>query len=161
LTRFLKIRSDLPAEKFACGEERRSLILFNKYAGTKFDVKLASVDALDSVKAKPARVCPLTCDLGFKADGARCTKLTCRPGYEVGDDNSCEKIEVKKPRRGELTACVTVENGQRSHHNREASSNAALGSAHPALPHACRRGNGKIITAILRAWLGGEIISGR
>ncbi len=24
-------------------------------------------------------------------------QITCRAGYEVGDDNNCEKIEVKKP----------------------------------------------------------------
>jgi hypothetical protein len=39
----------------------------------------------------------LACDHGFKADGDRCTKITCRAGYQVGDDNTCEKIEVKKP----------------------------------------------------------------
>jgi hypothetical protein len=39
----------------------------------------------------------LICDHGFKADGDRCTKITCRAGYEIGDDNTCEKIEVKKP----------------------------------------------------------------
>ena len=50
-----------------------------------------------SVKSKTGRVCPLVCDHGFKADGDRCTKITCRAGYEVGDDNTCEKIEVKKP----------------------------------------------------------------
>ena len=76
---------------------QRSLDLFNKHAGMKLDVKLASVDALDAVKAKPTRVCPLVCDHGFRADGDRCTKITCRAGYEVGDDNTCEKIEVKKP----------------------------------------------------------------
>ena len=37
------------------------------------------------------------CDHGFRADGDRCTKITCRAGYEVGDDNTCEKIEVRKP----------------------------------------------------------------
>ena len=63
----------------------------------KLDVKTASVDALDAVKAKPTRVCPLICDHGFKADGDRCTKIACRAGYEVGDDNTCEKIEMKKP----------------------------------------------------------------
>src|ERR1019366_4555406 len=65
--------------------------------GVKLDVKTASVDALDAVKAKSSRVCPLVCDYGFKADGDRCTKITCRAGYELGDDNTCEKIEVKKP----------------------------------------------------------------
>jgi hypothetical protein len=76
---------------------QRSLDLFNKHAGLKLEVKVASVDALDVVKSKTTRVCPLICDHGFKVDGDRCTKITCRAGYEVGDDNSCEKVEVKKP----------------------------------------------------------------
>ncbi len=76
---------------------QRSLDLFNKHAGMKLDVTVASVDALDAVKSKPARICPLICDHGFKPDGDRCKKITCRTGYEVGDDNTCEKIEVKKP----------------------------------------------------------------
>ncbi len=76
---------------------QRSLTLFNKYAGTQFDVKLARVDALDALKAKPGRVCPLVCNFGFKADGDQCAKITCRAGYHVGDDNECEKIPDKKP----------------------------------------------------------------
>ncbi|WP_371259227.1 caspase domain-containing protein [Bradyrhizobium sp. WSM1743] len=76
---------------------QRSLTLFNKYAGTQFDVKLASVDALDALKAKPGRICPLVCNFGFKADGDQCVKITCRAGYRVGDDNECEKIPEKKP----------------------------------------------------------------
>jgi uncharacterized caspase-like protein len=76
---------------------RRALELFNRNAGTKFDVKVASLDALDAIKVKPSRICPLLCEQGFKADGERCTKITCRPGYEVGDDNTCQKIEMKKP----------------------------------------------------------------
>jgi uncharacterized caspase-like protein len=76
---------------------QRSLDLFNKHAGMKLEVKIASVDALDVVKSKTTRVCPLICDHGFKADGDHCTKITCRPGYEVGDENTCEKIEVRKP----------------------------------------------------------------
>jgi uncharacterized caspase-like protein len=76
---------------------QRSLTLFNKYTGTQFDVKLASVDALDALKAKPGRVCPLVCNFGFKADGDQCVKITCRAGYRVGDDNECEKVQEKKP----------------------------------------------------------------
>ena len=38
---------------------QRALDLFNKYAGMKLDVKLASVDALDAVKARTTRICPL------------------------------------------------------------------------------------------------------
>ena len=40
---------------------QRSLALFNRNAGTKFDVKLASLDALDAIKLKSSRVCPLIC----------------------------------------------------------------------------------------------------
>jgi Caspase domain len=76
---------------------QRSLDLFNKHAGMKLDVKIASADALDTVKEKTSRVCPLVCDHGFRADGDRCMRITCRAGYQIGDDNSCEKMEVKKP----------------------------------------------------------------
>ena len=76
---------------------QRSLTLFNKYAGTKLETKLASFDALDVIKAKPGRVCPLVCDHGFKADGDACVKIACRAGYRVNDDNECEKVQDKKP----------------------------------------------------------------
>ncbi|MGY3290662.1 hypothetical protein ACVW0I_005379 [Bradyrhizobium sp. LM6.11] len=75
---------------------QRSLTLFNKYAGTQLDAKLASIDALDALKAKPGRVCPLICNFGSKADGDQCVKITCRAGYRVGDDNECEKVPEKK-----------------------------------------------------------------
>lgn len=76
---------------------KRSLSLFNRYAGTKFDDKLASFDALDAIKAKAGRVCPLVCDRGFRADGDTCVKIACRAGYRVNDDNECEKPAEKKP----------------------------------------------------------------
>ncbi|WP_426612170.1 caspase family protein [Bradyrhizobium sp. McL0616] len=76
---------------------QRSLSQFNRYAGTKLDVKVASSDALDAVKSKPSRVCPLVCDHGFKADGGSCTKIVCRDGYAINDDNECEKQRAAKP----------------------------------------------------------------
>lgn len=76
---------------------QRSLSQFNRYAGTKLDVKVASTDALDTVKAKPSRVCPLVCENGFKADGDKCTRIVCREGYAVNSDNECEKQRAAKP----------------------------------------------------------------
>lgn len=76
---------------------QRSLTLFNKYAGTTFDAKLASFDALDAIKSKSGRVCPLVCDHGYKADGDSCVKISCRAGYRVNNDNECEKVQDKKP----------------------------------------------------------------
>ncbi|MGX1106638.1 hypothetical protein AB7M47_005021 [Bradyrhizobium elkanii] len=76
---------------------RRSLTLFNRHAGTKFDVKLASLDVLDAIKLKPARVCPLICEHGYKADGDQCRKITCAEGSFLNEDNECEKRRGKKP----------------------------------------------------------------
>jgi uncharacterized caspase-like protein len=76
---------------------QRSLALFNRHAGTKFDVKLASLDALDAIKLKPSRVCPLICEHGFKPDGDRCSSIVCAEGSFLNDDNECEKRPAKTP----------------------------------------------------------------
>jgi uncharacterized caspase-like protein len=76
---------------------RRSLALFNRRAGTKFDVKLASLDALDAIKLKPSRVCPLVCEHGFKPDGDRCSRIVCADGSFLNGDNECEKRRAKTP----------------------------------------------------------------
>jgi hypothetical protein len=77
---------------------RRALASFNDNAGTKFDVKLASLEALDAVKAKTGRVCPLDCERGFRADGDRCVKITCDDGYVLGPNGSCQKRPEREPK---------------------------------------------------------------
>jgi uncharacterized caspase-like protein len=76
---------------------QRSLTLFNRNAGTKLDTKVASLDALDAIKLKPARVCPLICEHGFKAEGDRCDRIVCAAGSFLNDDNECEKRRAKTP----------------------------------------------------------------
>jgi uncharacterized caspase-like protein len=76
---------------------RKSVGLFNKHASATLDIKVASIDALDIVRGKTARICPLICDHGYKADGDTCTRIICESGFEVGDDSSCERIRSKKP----------------------------------------------------------------
>ena len=76
---------------------QRSLSLFNRNAGTKLDVKTASLDTLDAIKRKDARVCPLACDHGFRADGDHCSKIVCAEGSFLNDDNECEKRKGKTP----------------------------------------------------------------
>jgi uncharacterized caspase-like protein len=76
---------------------QRSLTLFNRYAGTRLDTRVASTDALDTIKLKPSRVCPLVCEHGFKADGERCSKIACAEGSFLNDDNECEKRRAKRP----------------------------------------------------------------
>ena len=76
---------------------QRSLTQFNRYAGTRLDTKVASVDTLDTIKLKSSRICPLVCEHGFQADGDRCTRITCAEGSFLNDDNECEKRRAKKP----------------------------------------------------------------
>ncbi len=76
---------------------QRSLTLFNRYAGTRLDTKVANVDTLDAIKQKSSRVCPLVCQHGTKADGDRCTRIVCGAGSFLNDDNACEKRRDKKP----------------------------------------------------------------
>lgn len=75
---------------------QRALSLYNQHAGTRFDVKLASLDALDALKLKPSRVCPLDCPHGTNADGDQCVKIACPAGSFLNEDNECEKQRRKK-----------------------------------------------------------------
>lgn len=79
------------------GASRRSLELFNKRAGTKLEAKFATLGALDAIKLKPSRVCPLVCEHGFKAIGERCSKIACAQGSFLNDDNECEKRRGRTP----------------------------------------------------------------
>ncbi|MCK1357420.1 caspase family protein [Bradyrhizobium sp. 199] len=106
---------------------QRSLSQFNRYAGTKLDVKTASTDALDAVKAKPSRVCPLVCEHGFKADGDKCTKVVCREGYAVNDDNECEKQRAAKPAKP--TTAKRDDGDERPARQRREAGGAAAGAA--------------------------------
>ncbi|TYL88370.1 caspase family protein [Bradyrhizobium rifense] len=106
---------------------QRSLSQFNRYAGTKLDVKVASTDALDTVKSKQSRVCPLVCDHGFKADGDKCTKIVCGDGYALNDDNECEKQRAAKPTK---PATARRDDGDdRPARQRRQSGGAAAGAA--------------------------------
>ena len=90
---------------------RRALAAFNDHAGTKFDVKLASIDALDAVRGKTGRVCPLDCDRGFRADGDRCVRITCESDQVLGPNGTCRarperapKVAVHRERRPQTPA---------------------------------------------------------
>jgi uncharacterized caspase-like protein len=78
-------------------ESQRSLSSFNRNAGMKLDVKAASADTLDAIMQKQSRVCPLTCEHGYKADGDRCSRIVCADGSFLNDDNECEKRRGKTP----------------------------------------------------------------
>jgi len=77
---------------------RKALELFNKSAQTRFDIKLASLDALDGVRSKTDRVCPLECPKGQKADGDRCVQIGCSAGYVLNSSGACEKRQDAAPK---------------------------------------------------------------
>ncbi len=77
---------------------KRALELFNKNAQTKFDIKLASLDALDAVRSKPDRVCPLICAKAQRADGDRCVQIGCGSGFVLSSSGSCEKRPESAPK---------------------------------------------------------------
>jgi hypothetical protein len=60
---------------------RKALELFNKNARTSFDIMITSIDALDAVRGKTNRVCPLECPKGRRVDGDHCTQIGCSSGY--------------------------------------------------------------------------------
>jgi uncharacterized caspase-like protein len=68
---------------------RRALSLFNDNAGTRLDVKVASIDALEVVKARTGRVCPLDCERGTRASGDRCVKISCDSDEVLGSNGTC------------------------------------------------------------------------
>jgi uncharacterized caspase-like protein len=77
---------------------RKALELFNKNANTQFDVKVASLDALDVVRSKTDRVCPLICAKGQKEDGGRCVQITCGSGSFLNSSGACEKRPEPAPK---------------------------------------------------------------
>jgi hypothetical protein len=54
---------------------RKSLDLFNRHAKTKLDVSSPNQDALDALRGKQGRVCPLVCRPGFQARGNECVAI--------------------------------------------------------------------------------------
>ena len=71
-------------------QSRRALDRFNTNAGTRFDVKLASHEALDAIRDKRSRVCPLSCGRGSRAQGDECVRSACRAGEARGADGNCQ-----------------------------------------------------------------------
>lgn len=74
---------------------QHSLALFNKHASTHLDITHATADALDTIKLRPAGICPLACEHGSKVDGDKCSRIVCAEGSFLNSDNECEKRRSK------------------------------------------------------------------
>jgi uncharacterized caspase-like protein len=84
---------------------QRSLELFNKNAKTKFDTKVASLEALDAVRNEADRVCPLICSKGERAAGDHCVQIGCASGYYLDSSGSCERRR-HEPAPGQRTMAM-------------------------------------------------------
>jgi uncharacterized caspase-like protein len=73
------------------GGSQKALEAFNSNAGTKLNVKVASLDALDAVRAKASRVCPLVCGSGQRVEGDKCVQIICDQGSVLGANGTCQK----------------------------------------------------------------------
>ncbi len=77
---------------------KNALDLFNRHARTKFEIKLASLEALDAVRGKTDRVCPLICAKGQRAEGDRCIQISCGSGHFLNSSGACDKREDHPPK---------------------------------------------------------------
>ena len=85
-------------------DSRRALESFNKFSGTQLDAKVASFDALDAVKLKQSRICPLECERGYQVEGERCVKTACQSGYVKDDDGDCVRARERTAKRRSIAA---------------------------------------------------------
>jgi hypothetical protein len=80
----------------------RALELFNQYSGSSIDAKLASLDALEAVRSKPVRICPLICRSGYHADGDHCVP-TIHQRYQERQYHTEQRVfrhEPSRPNKG-------------------------------------------------------------
>ena len=78
---------------------QRSIENFNKYSGMKVVTQSANVDALEAIKTKASRICPIICETGFRADGERCVAIICPSGEKLGGGGKCQKEAPKTATR--------------------------------------------------------------
>jgi hypothetical protein len=78
---------------------RHALELFNKHAGLRLETKVPTFDALEAVRSKASRICPLVCARGYHADGEVCVANVCPFGFDLKDDGTCQKPSAK-PSKG-------------------------------------------------------------
>jgi uncharacterized caspase-like protein len=73
---------------------QKALDSFNKHAGTKFDIKVASLSALEAVRATSDRVCPLICGKGQKASGDSCAPIVCESNFVLDSKGVCRRPDA-------------------------------------------------------------------
>ena len=83
---------------------RRALERFNKHAGTKLDVRVASLDALGVIRSRKSRICALACDRGSRIQGNRCVHVEPLGGRRNADRNHMKRASAGRPTPSPATA---------------------------------------------------------
>jgi hypothetical protein len=83
---------------------RRALESFNKHAGTKLDVRVASLDALGVIRSRRSRICPLACDRGSSVQGNRCVPVETPGGRRNAERNHIKRASAGQPTPSAATA---------------------------------------------------------
>lgn len=116
-TRDLTVKLNTELRRVGCGtiasddvwgeDSKTALVAFNKYASTNFGADMPSSEALETLRAKTARVCPLRCAAGQRADGEKCVAI-CAPGTVLAPNGTCVRpaappvVRREVPKRREL-----------------------------------------------------------
>jgi caspase domain-containing protein len=142
------------------GRAQEAMERFNGHTGMRLDTKAASADALEVVKSKTRRVCPLDCNHGYRPEGEMCVKIVCDPGSHLSSKNECERDLRENKRRVVLprtapsrtvspTADGAVGTTQRAE---QAKNNGNYKMCMGALPGCYERSLGMMGAAQARAW---------
>ncbi|MBX3522001.1 MAG: protein kinase [Xanthobacteraceae bacterium] len=97
-TRELTVKLNAELRRAGCGvissneiwgdESKKALTAFNQHAATRLDISMPTDAALDAVKARTDRVCPLVCPTGQSAQGETCVAI-CAPGTVLAPNGTC------------------------------------------------------------------------
>jgi hypothetical protein len=74
---------------------RRAIEAFNKNSGARLDTTQASLEALNALKAKAARVCPLGCRRGYRVEGDRCVAIDSEKSKIAVQDKPSSQPEAR------------------------------------------------------------------
>ncbi|MHB2168930.1 caspase family protein [Alsobacter sp. R-9] len=82
-----------------------ALASFNRHAKASVDVKVASLGALDALRSREDRACPLSCPTGTRAADEQCVPIVCAAGKVLSPRGVC----VDAPRAAAPKPAPTAE----------------------------------------------------
>jgi hypothetical protein len=92
---------------------QRALAQFNQQTHSSFDVKTASVEAVEAVRSQGDRICSLTCNVGQRVVGDQCAPIACGQGRHLSNSGVCTaNLEIAPPRAQQQTPRTRLRNAR-------------------------------------------------